>query len=131
MENADEHTDKDNDEGEHTCKDDAGDEHTDKLMLRIKTLTKVEKLAPLTKCAKISTLYMAHNSVKWDEQVFEQILRKNLVFCENITEWIGEGLKQFPTRSMDEFSHLAALPEVNPVPSFCFWKSRNNKRNPG
>ena len=34
------------------------------LMVRMTTLTKVEKLAPLTKCTKISTLYMAHNSVK-------------------------------------------------------------------
>ena len=35
-----------------------------KTMMKMNTLTKVEKLAPLTKCTKISTLYMAHNSVK-------------------------------------------------------------------
>ena len=33
-------------------------------------LFKVEKLGPLTKCTKISTLYMAHNSVKWEEVFF-------------------------------------------------------------
>ena len=34
----------------------------------------------------------------------------------------------FSTRSMDEFSHLAELPEVNPVPPFCFWKSNSSEK---
>ena len=41
-------------------------------MMRVNTLIKVEKLAPLTKCTKISTLYMAHNSVKWEHE-FEKM----------------------------------------------------------
>ena len=60
-------------------------------------IIKVEKLAPITKCTKISTLYMAHNSVKW-EKVLEILIQKKK--------------KYFSTRSMDEFSHLAELPEV-------------------
>ena len=44
-----------------------------KTMMKMNTLTKVEKLAPLTKCTKISTLYMAHNSVKWE--VYDMLWR--------------------------------------------------------
>ena len=44
-------------------------------------------------------------------------------------------MKKFPTRSMDEFSHLAELPEVNPVPPFFsgnqnYPRSNCNQRNP-
>ena len=52
---------------------------------------KVEKLAPLTKCTKISTLYMAHNSVKWEGIWY---LMTSMVYKNQHSLWMWKLLLQ-------------------------------------